>query len=190
MKKPAGKLYSLTATAMVAAVLCVAGPWSVPIGPIPVTLTNLVIALAVYLLGAKRTTVSVLVYLLLGAVGLPVFSGFGGGLGKLAGPTGGYLVGFLALAWIGGVFVDRSNGSGRWGALGLAVGTVVLYAVGTAWFVAQMEGATVGSALSVCVVPFLPFDAAKIVVTSLLGPLLRRRIVAAGLLPEPEKESR
>ena len=177
------KLYPLVAAAVVAAALCVVGPWTIPIGPVPISLVTLVISLAVYLLGAKLSTASVLVYLFIGAVGLPVFSNYGAGLAKVVGPTGGYLVGYLALALVGGLFVERSHGSGRWGALGLVIGTAALYALGTAWFVVQMEGATVPYALTVCVLPFLPGDAAKIAVSSLFGPLLRRRMCAAGLLP-------
>ena len=90
---------------------------------------------------------------------------------------------YLALALVGGWFVERFHGSGLWGALGLVLGTALLYAFGTAWFVVQMEGATIGYALGVCVVPFLVGDAAKIAISSVLGPLLRRRILAAGLLP-------
>lgn len=177
------KLYPLVAAAVVAAVLCVVGPWTIPIGPVPISLVTLVISLAVYLLGAKLTMVSVLVYLLIGAVGLPVFSNYGAGLAKVVGPTGGYLVGYLVLAFVGGLSVERFHGSVRWGTLGLVIGTAALYALGTAWFVVQMEGATIPYALTVCVLPFLPGDAAKIAVSSLFGPLLRRRMCAAGLLP-------
>ena len=91
---------------MVAAVLCVVGPWTIPIGPVPISLVTLVISLAVYLLGAKLSTASVLVYLLIGAVGLPVFSNYGAGLAKVVGPTGGYLVGYLALAFVGDAVLE------------------------------------------------------------------------------------
>lgn len=80
------KLYPLVAAAVVAAALCVVGPWTIPIGPVPISLVTLVISLAVYLLGAKLSTASVLVYLFIGAVGLPVFSNYGAGLAKVVGP--------------------------------------------------------------------------------------------------------
>ena len=105
-----GRVYPLAAAAVVAAVLCVVGPWSIPIGPVPLSLATLIISLGVYVLGAKLAAASVLVYLLLGAVGLPVFSNYGAGLAKVAGPTGGYLVGYLALALVGGWFVERFHG--------------------------------------------------------------------------------
>ena len=87
--------YQMAVTALMAAVMCVLGPLSVPIGAIPISLTNLVICFSAWLLGPKFGTLSVAVYLALGAVGLPVFSGYGAGLAKLAGPTGGYLGGSL-----------------------------------------------------------------------------------------------
>lgn len=103
--------YQMAVTALMAAVMCVLGPLSVPIGAIPISLTNLVICFSAWLLGPKFGTLSVAVYLALGAVGLPVFSGYGAGLAKLAGPTGGYLVGYLLMAFIGGLFIEKSNGS-------------------------------------------------------------------------------
>ena len=81
--------------ALMAAVTCILGPLSVPIGVVPISLTNFAIYLAIYVLGCRRGTISYIVYLLLGLVGLPVFSGFSSGVGKLFGPTGGYLIGFI-----------------------------------------------------------------------------------------------
>ena len=80
--------YAMVVTALMAAVTCILAPLSVPIGPVPVSLTNFAIYLSLYLLDWKKGTLSYLIYLLLGLVGLPVFSGFTGALAKLAGPTG------------------------------------------------------------------------------------------------------
>ena len=102
--------YQMAVTAVMAAVLCVLGPLTVPIGAIPISLANLVICLTAWLLGPKFGTLSVAIYLALGVVGLPVFSGYGAGLAKVAGPTGGYLVGYLLLAFIGGMFIEKSHG--------------------------------------------------------------------------------
>ncbi len=76
-----------------------------PIGPVPISLTNLVIYFSLYVLGGQRATITYIVYLLLGLVGLPVFSGFEGGPGKLAGPTGGYLIGFIFMAIVCGLLM-------------------------------------------------------------------------------------
>ncbi len=118
---------------------------------------------------------------LLGAVGAPVFAGAGAGAAVLFGPTGGYLIGYLAQALIGGWAVERSGGRVLWSGLGLAAGVAVSYAFGTAWFILQM-GCTLPYALTVCVLPFIPFDAAKVALASVLGSILRRALHRAGLL--------
>ena len=102
-----GKTYAITVTALMTAVTCILAPLSIPIGPVPISLTNLAIYISLYLLGWKRGTISYLIYLLIGLVGIPVFSGFTGGPAKLAGPTGGYIIGFIAMAII--IFI-RSPG--------------------------------------------------------------------------------
>jgi len=113
--------YQMAVTALMAAVMCVLGPLSIPIGAVPISLTNFVICMTVWLLGAKLGTLSVAVYLALGAVGLPVFSGYGAGLAKLAGPTGGYLIGFLPMAFIGGLFIEKSKGQPVISGIGLVL---------------------------------------------------------------------
>ena len=172
---------ALTAAAMMAAVLCVLGPLSVPVGPVPVTMANFGVSLAAWLLGPRYGALSVAAYLLLGAVGAPVFAGAGAGAAVLFGPTGGYLIGYLAQALIGGWAVERSGGRALWSGLGLAAGVAVSYAFGTAWFILQM-GCTLPYALTVCVLPFIPFDAAKVALASVLGSILRRALHRAGLL--------
>lgn len=104
--------YAMAVTALMTAVTCILAPLSIPIGPVPISLTNFAIYLALYLLDWKKGTVSYIIYLLLGLVGLPVFSGFTGGLGKLAGPTGGYIIGFIPMAIIAGIVIDKF--SQRW----------------------------------------------------------------------------
>ena len=172
---------ALTAAAMMTAVLCVLGPLSVPVGPVPVAMANFGVSLAAWLLGPRYGALSVAAYLLLGAVGAPVFAGAGAGAAVLFGPTGGYLIGYLAQALIGGWAVERSGGRALWSGLGLAAGVAVSYAFGTAWFILQM-GCTLPYALTVCVLPFIPFDAVKVVLASVLGSILRRALHRAGLL--------
>lgn len=172
---------ALTAAAMMTAVLCVLGPLSVPVGPVPVAMANFGVSLAAWLLGPRYGALSVAAYLLLGAVGAPVFAGAGAGAAVLFGPTGGYLIGYLAQALIGGWAVERSGGRVLWSGLGLAAGVAVSYAFGTAWFILQM-GCTLPYALTVCVLPFIPFDAVKVVLASVLGSILRRALHRAGLL--------
>lgn len=173
--------YQMAVTALMAAVMCVLGPLTVPIGAVPISLANFVICLTAWLLGPRFGTLSVAVYLCIGLIGVPVFSGYGAGLAKLAGPTGGYLVGYLLLALIGGLFIEKSNGNPVVSGIGLVLGDAACYVLGTAWFVFQMQ-CELGYALSVCVYPFVALDLAKIVVSCVVGALLRKRLVQAGVL--------
>ena len=185
MKK--STVYELTCCALMAAIICIFAPMSVPIGPIPVSLTNLVLYFAIFLLGTRGTTISYIVYLLLGLVGLPVFSGYVGGVAKVAGPTGGYLIGFLPMILIMGPLYALARKQSRiwinWAITvgGMILATAVAYVFGTIWFVLQMD-CTVAYAMTVCVLPFIPFDLAKIVIANLLGRAVRRPLCKQGLI--------
>lgn len=179
MKK--STVFNMTSCALMAALMCVLCPVSVPIGPIPISLSILVILLTVYVLGTWRALVSYTVYLLLGVVGMPVFSGFQGGLAKLAGPTGGYLAGFWLMILVAGIIMEKGKRNLLLTILGMLVGVAIDYAVGTAWFVFQTES-TVVHALDVCVYPFIPFDVAKIVIAVLLGSVVYKGLQRAKLL--------
>ena len=180
------KVYPLAMVAVMAAVMAVVSPFALPIGPVPISLATFVVYLTAYVLGWKRATVATLVYILLGAVGMPVFSGFAGGLGKLLGPTGGYIVGYLPLALISGLFVDKFPKSRIMQLVGMILATAVLYALGTAWFCVE-AGKTLSVAMSACVIPFLPGDFAKMLVSMAVGPLIRSRLEQAGLYPKQEQ---
>lgn len=187
--KPTKKfmVYEITVCALFAALMCIFGPMSVPIGLVPISLTNLVIYLAVYLLEPREATISYCIYLLLGAVGLPVFSAYSGGLGKLLGPTGGYLIGFIFMTIISGLAMKLSKANVIITAVGMIVGTAVAYAFGTAWFI-YITKSTFEHAMEVCVLPFIPFDLGKIAVASALGKAVRVALTKAGLLPKFSKE--
>ena len=173
------KTYMLTVTALMTPVTCALAPMSVPIGPVPISLTNLAIYFALYLLGWKMGTVSYIVYLIIGIVGVPVFSGFTGGFAKLLGPTGGYIIGFIPMAIIAGLVIEKS-GSRILHFIAMVVGTAVCYAFGTAWFCVVMKS-DVAAALGMCVFPFIPGDIAKIVIAMVAGPILKKRIQKAGV---------
>lgn len=174
-----GKIYVMSMIAVMTAVTCVLAPLSIPIGEVPISFTNLVIYLSIYLLGGKRASVSYIVYVLIGMVGVPVFSGFTGGLGKLAGPTGGYIVGFLPMAVIAGWIMDRTN-CRTLHLLGMVLGTAVCYALGTAWFCVSTHTGVM-AALWMCVIPFLVGDLAKMGLAIVVGPMIRSRLDQAGL---------
>lgn len=163
---------------IMAAVCCVLGPWSIPIGAIPISLQVIAICLSAYVLGAKKGTLAVLVYILLGAIGLPVFSGFTGGAGKVLGPTGGYIIGFIFMAFISGLFVEKYGINKVYmQVVGLVLGLMVCYLFGTIWFVAvNTKGIDFGSALVICVYPFIPFDVLKIMISIILGNAIKKGI--------------
>lgn len=162
--------------ALMAAVTCVLGPLSIPIGPVPVSFTNLAIYITVILIGYKSGTISYVIYLLIGLVGVPVFSGFSAGPGKLLGPTGGYLIGFIFLAIISGIFIEKFSDNYILWFVGMVLGTAVCYLFGTVWFVISMK-TTFVAALSMCVFPFIPGDIAKMIIAIFLGNAIRKRIV-------------
>lgn len=177
------KTKELTLTALMAAIICVLGPLSVPLpfSPVPISLTMIGIYLAVYAVGMWRGTIAVIIYLLLGLVGLPVFSGFSGGPAKLLGPTGGYLIGFVFTALISGFFVDRFWRKRLVSAVGMILGIGVAYIFGTAWL-AYVAGMTFGQALAAGVIPYVGFDLVKIVILVIVGPELRKVLIRANLV--------
>ena len=172
------KVKDMTLTAVMAALICIAGPLTIAVGPIPLSLATFAVYLAGAALGKKRGTLAVGLYLLIGLIGVPVFSGFSGGFQKLAGVTGGYLIGYLPCAWLSGAGAELccEKGKPRWMMPAMmAAGTMVLYIIGTAWFMIQ-TGNTLGGALGLCVVPFLPGDAAKIIAVTLLTVPVRKAV--------------
>lgn len=171
---------NLTITALMAAVLCIMGPIVIPIGMIPVSFANLAIYLTLILLDKKKACISISVYLMLGLVGIPVFSGFGAGAGKLFGPTGGYLIGYLALSFIGGNLLGKGKSQGNKRVINqimaLGVGTIGLYIIGTVWLMYQSNLSMV-TALSVGVFPFVILDIIKIILAVSIGNSVKKRIM-------------
>jgi biotin transport system substrate-specific component len=165
------------------AITCVLSPIAVPLpfSPVPVSLGTFAMFLCGGLLSPGAAVMTQIVYLLLGAIGLPVFTGFQGGVGKLLGPTGGYLFSYPLMV----LLISYTVG---WGAKlktpalrpvvyagGMAAAMLVCYALGTVWFCYQQQ-TTVGAALAACVVPFLLPDALKIAACAAILPILRGRV--------------
>mgnify|MGYP004671455155 FL=1 len=159
--------------ALMTAVTCVLGPLSIPLpfSPVPISLTNFAIFLAIFILGMKNGTISFIIYLLLGAVGVPVFSSFRGGLQVLAGPTGGYLIGFIFLALIMGFALDHFDRKLVPTIIGMIIGMAVCYAFGTVWL-AKLLSLSFKEGLMMGVIPYLAGDAAKIIIAAIVGPKL------------------
>ena len=161
-----------------AALTAVCAQITVP-AAVPFTLQTLALFLAVGLLGWKRGALAMAVYLGIGALGVPVFSGLGGGLGVLVGPTGGFLWSFLPAALVMGLIMGREPSLLRT-VLGMAVGLLCVYAMGALWFAlwhgkeeAAMEA---GAVFSLTVLPFLVPDGAKLALAVLITRRLRRHV--------------
>jgi len=167
------KTKQMVLIALMTAVTCVLGPLSIPLpfSPVPISLTNFAIFLAIFVLGMKNGTISFIIYLLLGAVGVPVFSSFRGGLQVLAGPTGGYLIGFIFLALIMGFALDHFDRKLVPTIIGMIIGMAVCYAFGTVWL-AKLLSLSFKEGLMMGVIPYLPGDVAKIIIAAIVGPKL------------------
>ena len=193
---------SLTLIGLMTAITCIISPFSIYIAfsPVPITFGIFAIYLALFTLGMKKGLISCLIYILLGLVGLPVFSGFSGGaaklfgptgvpvfsnfgagLAKVAGPTGGYIIGYIFLAAIAGFFIDKWPYKWYLCLIGMVLGTTVCYFFGTVWLAFQMD-LTFIKALSLGVLPYIPADLAKMAIALLIGIPLRKGLVKAHLL--------
>ncbi len=165
--------------ALFAALMAVCSWISIPT-VIPFTLQTFGVFMAVGVLGGKRGTIAVLVYILLGAVGIPVFANFTGGPGALFGPTGGYIVGFLLSALVMWVMELIPGKKALVRILSMVVGLFVCYALGTVWFMVVYGRQTgpigLAAALGMCVVPFIIPDLAKLVLAFILSGRLRKYV--------------
>lgn len=161
----------LAAVALMAAVLTLCAWITVPLGPVPFTMQNFGLFAALGLLGGRRGSVTVAVYLLLGLVGLPVFSGFGAGPGTLLGPTGGFLLGFLLCALVYWALTARHKPSLKGMALAMLLGLLACYALGAFWLVAVYTGGgqlALGTVLALYVLPYLVPDLLKLALALVL----------------------
>lgn len=176
----------ITYVGLFVALMAICSWISIP-AAVPFTLQTFAVFLAVAALGGKRGALAVLVYTLLGAVGLPVFSGFSGGVGVLLGPTGGYIIGFLLAVLVMWALSRRPDEGIVRCMLHMLAGLVVLYTFGTAWFMfvyMRANGAvSVMTVLSWCVVPFILPDVCKIA----LAAVIARRVRKMGVLSPAAK---
>ena len=179
MKEKNFRTIDLVYMAVCAALMAVCSWISIPT-TVPFTLQTFAIFLAVALLGGKNGTLSVLVYILLGAVGAPVFAGFSGGFSTLAGPTGGYIIGFIFSALVMWLVEKLAGRKLVATGIGMALGLLVCYAFGTAWFMVVYahngNAITLGTALGWCVIPFIIPDVCKIALALFLSKVLRKAI--------------
>ena len=160
---------------------------SIPLpGGVPLTLQTLAVPLAGLVLGPKRGTISTLLYVLLGAIGIPVFANFTGGLGIVLGVTGGFIISFPVMALFAGFASTKGMKSPvLW--MWLILGALINYAVGTVWCMFA-AGLDLAGALAACVIPFIPTAILKIILAGFLGTMLRNTLMKANVL-QPEDYS-
>jgi len=149
---------------------------TIPMQPVSITLQTLFTGLAGVLLGGYAGALSQVVYILLGVIGLPIFSGGKAGLGTLMGPTGGYLIGFIVAAYVIGKMVEAKKEPGlAWLGLSLVIGNLVIYTLGVAQL-SLVAHLSIPKALLAGVVPFLVGDVLKLVAAALIGLKLRNQV--------------
>jgi biotin transport system substrate-specific component len=169
-------------TALFAALIAAGAYLAIPIGPVPIVLQNFFVMLAGLLLGWRWGLACVGIYLLAGAIGLPVFAGGAAGIGRLAGPTGGYLLSYLPAAGIIGWISGKGKGRLLMDILAMVVGALLVYAGGVCWL-KVITGMGWAKAVSAGLLPFLPGDVLKIAAAAPLARTLRP--VMAGALSRP-----
>ena len=173
------KTYDIVYIAVFAVIMAICSWISIP-AAVPFTLQTFGVFIAVGVLGGKRGSLSVLVFILLGAIGIPVFANFSGGIGVLAGPTGGYIIGFLFSALLMWAMEKLPGKKSVMQIVSMIAGLIVCYAFGTVWFVivyGRMNG-PIGftAALASCVVPFIIPDIIKIALAYVISRKLRKYV--------------
>jgi biotin transport system substrate-specific component len=163
----------MTRCALFGALLCLISPICIPIGPIPISLAVFAVMLIAQVLPRYEALTVVCLYLVLGALGLPVFAGFSGGVGALLGATGGFIFSYPLLALCAGVHPGR-KGMGVY--LGCTLGVLVSYLCGLLWYCYVASPGSLQAALVACILPFLPIDALKIVLAVWFSKMIKARI--------------
>lgn len=179
-KKRKMKTLDVVYIGLFAAVMAVCSWISIPL-TVPITLQTFGVCCAVGLLGFKRGTLSVLVYIILGLVGVPVFAGFTSGVGILAGTTGGYIVGFVFTALIVGL-MTKLLGNKLWVYIvSMVLGIAVCYVFGTVWYIVvynngNADAVSLGTVLGWCVTPFIIPDIVKIALASVICKRVKKYV--------------
>ncbi len=174
--------------ALFAAIIAIFAQIIIPLPLIPITGQTFAIGLAITVLGLHYGTISVLLYILLGAVGLPVFSGMTGGMGIIFGPTGGYIVGFLAQAILMGIYFQLFGTTKTHSIINNLLGMIVTLLFGMIWL-KYWGHLTWTAAFTGGVVPFLFVGVLKAVLAGWIGSLLRHRLIRLKLLPTQAERS-
>ncbi len=164
----------ITHTALFAAIISIISPIMIPVGPVPITPATFIIMLTPYVLTFSEAFTGLLIYLLLGLVGVPVFSGFRGGFQVFSSPTCGFLIGYIFLMVILFLFYRIGKKKTFTTLIGMLLGTLVMYEIGILWL--QFMTGLPHRAAFITVLPTIPGDIIKIVLATIVGPILRTRM--------------
>ncbi|HLO12001.1 MAG TPA: biotin transporter BioY [Pseudoneobacillus sp.] len=175
------RLRMMIVTALFAAIIGVLAQISIPLPLVPITGQTLAIGLAATILGSRYGTLSVLLYLIIGATGVPVFAELSGGLSKLIGPTGGYLIGFIPSAFLIGWFMEKTAFNFKNAMFANTIGMLITLAFGTAWLKIAAN-LSWSAALTGGFTPFIIVGLIKAALASWVGILVRNRLISANLL--------
>ena len=163
-----------TMCALFVAFISICSQIAIHIGMVPISMSLLAIFMTGLILGMKYGTISVIVYILLGITGIPVFAGAKGGLAVILGPTGGFLIGYILCAFIVGIVADRFNDKKIFMGIGMVIAVITCYIPGVLWFCIITEN-TFYKSLGLCVIPFIPGDIIKIFISLILYSNIKPR---------------
>lgn len=164
------KLYTMIKISMMISILCIIGPIAIPlpISLVPLSITTLGIYLCMYILGYKQATIATLIYIILGFIGLPIFSGYSSGLHTLLGPTGGYILGYIPMTYLTGLLINHNI-------LAYPLGILPCYLLGTLWL-SYITHIPLHTAIIIGVLPYIPLDILKMIIAYKTFPHLSKII--------------
>lgn len=189
MKDQSIKLREVIICALFVAITGILAQISIPIPPVPFTGQTLAVGLTATIIGSRLGTFSMFGYLVVGAAGVPIFASFNGGMGVLVGPTGGFIIGFIAAAFITGFILEKTKFTIPIAIFANIVGMAVTLAIG--WIqLKYVAGLSWPAALAGGVTPFIPLGILKAVLAGWLGIIIRQRLISANVLPIKKRETR
>ena len=165
--------------ALFAAIIAIIAPFAIPVGPVPVTFTLFALALTAFVGGSSIGARAAVIYILMGIIGMPVFSGFKGGLSAFMDPTGGFIYSYIFIVLILGLCTKTKSKTAM--VLLWTSALLICYAAGVSWYM-FITKANFLTALTLCIVPFIPFDILKLVVAYIVAKAIRKALDKAGLM--------
>lgn len=169
------KTFTVTMCALFTALTAICSQIQIPLPEIPINLALFAVFMSGALLGAGYGALSMITFVLLGAVGIPVFAGAKGGLAAVTGATGGYIIGYIVCAWLTGFIIKHTSNKIYIMVIAMIIGLAACYILGTIWYMI-ISGNALKVSLTYCVIPFLPGDAIKIMLAAVISNRIRHMV--------------